>query len=188
MSRKGGLIGMQYTKKSFAVPTSNGAAEPLSQKELKALLDDRNSIVERQANEVKKPTKVFIPLGDRLIVERNKIGEKFGNGLLYTPDNTAERKTDLATVISLPELTFTDKELIDNAETITASISEKAKNGDAEALVSLMKFNQFLKIKMIQVGDKVFISKYSGIDFHDSNGQDLTVVLGDDVISIVKDV
>ena len=77
-------------------------------------------------------------------------------------------------------------ELIENAESIVAGQTDRAKQGDADALVALLQFNAFLKIKTIKVGDTVMISKYVGIDFADKTGKEkLTLVKGEDIIGLV---
>ena len=128
----------------------------------------------------------IIPLGDRIICKRRRVGDKAGT--LYLPDQTSERPTDLADVTYLPELSFADSELIDNAEQIVNSLISKASNGDSEALKALLEFNLFLKIKSIQTGDTILISKYIGTDLHDTDhpGEVLTIVNGGDIIGIIQ--
>ena len=105
--------------------------------------------------------KKIIPFGSRLLVKRQKIGNKLGTGLIIASDETAERPTDLATVVHTPDRSFADQALI--------------------------KFNDFLKAKSIKVGDTVMISKYIGTDFHDNvnPGESLTLVLEQDIIGLV---
>lgn len=129
-----------------------------------------------------------IPLGDRFLVKRRRVGEKIGSaGIIYTTETTADRPTDLADVLYTPEMTFGDKELIENADEIIKKQIEYAKNGDAQALDAVQKFNQFLKLKSIKEGDLVMISKYSGIDFHTSDSDQgyLTLVRGDDIMAVI---
>ena len=125
-----------------------------------------------------------IPFGDRILVKRRKIGEKAGSIIL--PDEVKDRDTDLADVAYIPELTFADNEIIDNAPEIITSLISKARQGNADALKALLQVNAFLKIKSIKAGDAVMISKYVGITFHETGKQDeLTLVNGDDVIGLV---
>ncbi len=129
-----------------------------------------------------------IPFGDRLLVKRDKVGEKIGKeGIIIASDELKEKDTDLAVVVSVPEHSFTDKKLIENAEKIVESHTEKAQAGDSEALLALIRYNNYLNIKAIQPGDKVMISKYVGITFHDNKGSgDLTLVDGSDIIGRVQ--
>ena len=133
--------------------------------------------------------KKIIPFGDRLLVKRRPIGEKIGKaGIIVTADETKERPTDLADVIYTAELSMADKQLIDNAAEIIQGQTDKAKSGDADALVALLKFNEFLKIKSIKAGDAVMVGKYVGIDFHDNAGSgSLTLVNGDDIIALIAE-
>lgn len=125
-----------------------------------------------------------IPFGDRILVRRKKIGEKAGS--IIMPDQVKERDTDLADVIYVPELTFSDKEILDNAEEIVRALTNKAKNGNDEALIALLRLNEFIKMKSIKVGDGVLISKYVGISFHETGRtEDLTLVKVDDVIGLI---
>lgn len=128
----------------------------------------------------------IIPLGDRILVRRRKIGQKVG--LIELPDQVKDRNTDLADVIFVPDLTFSDKEILDNAEEIIKTLTKKAINGNIEATKALLEMNTFIKLKSIKVGDAVMISKYVGVDFHgtgDSEGK--TLVKADDVIGLVID-
>ena len=128
-----------------------------------------------------------IPFGDRILVRRKVIGEKIGNGLLYAPEQTADRPTDLAEVIYIPDHTFGDSEILQNSVEIIKALVEKTKTGDSEALIALLRLNEYIKIKGIAVGDVVFISRYVGTDFlaKDSN-QMLTVLNANDVIGVVR--
>jgi len=129
-----------------------------------------------------------IPFGDRILVRRRKIGNKVGKGIIEIPDEVKNRPTDLADVIYTPEHSFADKELIDNANQIVNSMIGKAKDGNSDALISLLRFNEFLKIKTIKQGDAVMIGKYVGTDFHDNKGgENLTLVKGDDIIGRVEE-
>lgn len=129
----------------------------------------------------------IIPFGDRILVRRKLVGDKMGKSkLIYAPDSVKERATDLAEVVYIPEHSFADASLIDNAEKIIGSLTEKAKQGSDTALVALLKYNAFLKIKSINPGDMVMISKYVGTTFHDNQGgENLTLVDGSDIIGLV---
>src|SRR3990167_7356990 len=119
-----------------------------------------------------------IPFGDRILVRRKKIGEKAGS--IIMPDQVKERDTDLAEVIYVPELTFSDKEILNNAEQIVKALTEKAINGDDKALIALLRINEFVKIKSIKEGDGVLISRYVGVSFHETGEtEDLTLVKAD---------
>lgn len=128
-----------------------------------------------------------IPFGDRILVKRRKIGEKLGKSkIIIATDQTRDRPTDLADVVHVPDWSFTDNELIKNAEAIVASLIKKAAQGDDKALLALLRFNQYLSIKNVQVGDTVMISKYVGTDFHDNAGGGmLTLVNTEDLIGVV---
>lgn len=129
----------------------------------------------------------IIPFGNRILVKRQKIGEKIGTAGLVLPESTAERTTDIAEVIYVPEHSFADKALIEGAPLIVERLGDKAKDGDVEALKALLELNVFLKIKMIKPGDKVFIGTYSGVNFHDNRSSDMqTIVREDEIIGLVE--
>ena len=129
----------------------------------------------------------IIPFGDRILVRRRTINEDRDSSIVL-PDSVKERPTDLADVEYIPEHSFCDTELISQATAIIYAQTGKAKEGDSEALKALLLFNDYLKIKSVQVGDVVMISKYVGIDFHDNavNGN-MTLVQGSDIIGVVSD-
>ena len=81
-----------------------------------------------------------IPFGDRILVKKKKVGKKLGDGTIIAPDEIAERDTDLATVVHIPDNSFADNELVTNAEEIIKGLSEKAQVGDSKALVALLQF------------------------------------------------
>ena len=128
-----------------------------------------------------------IPFGDRILVTRRKIGEKIGKDkLIIAPDTTKERPTDLADVTYVPEHSFADRQLIEEGEQIVNALTNKAKNGNSDALIALLRYNEFLKIKAIKPGDTVMISKYVGTDFQDNEGGGTqTLVKGEDIIGLV---
>lgn len=126
----------------------------------------------------------IIPFGDRILVKRKIVGDKAGS--IYLPDEIKERATDLAIVVHIPNNSFADKNLLDNAEKIIENLTSKASNGDAEALNSLIKFNEFCRLKSIQPGDEVMISKYVGTDFHETGKEEtFTLVLLQDIIGVI---
>lgn len=113
-----------------------------------------------------KKTKKIIPFGERIVCKRRPVGKTLGSGILIAADETADRLTEIADVVALPEMTFADKILLENAEEIITSLSEMAKDGDAGALNSLMSFNSFLRVKTLKVGDTIMVGKYTGLDFN----------------------
>ena len=128
-----------------------------------------------------------IPFGDRILVKKKKVGKKLGDGTLVAPDSTAEKDTDLATVVHIPDNSFADEELIGKAEEIIKGLSIKAQDGDSDALVALLQFRTYLNIKTLRPGDDVMIGKYVGTTFFDSAAQcELTLCTRDQVIGRVE--
>ncbi len=126
----------------------------------------------------------LIPFGDRVLVKRKTVGEKAGN--IYLPENVQERATDLAVVQFIPEMSFADKQLLDSSERIIPSLVKEAVKGHSDALIALLRLNEFCKLKEIKVGDIVMISKYVGTDFHETgSNEDLTLVKLEDIIGVV---
>jgi co-chaperonin GroES (HSP10) len=128
------------------------------------------------------------PFGDRLLVKRRVVGQKLGSGILYASDATGSKATDLADIISVPDFTCADVALLAAKERIIGRLTSKAAEGDAEALKALLNFNTYLSIKDLKAGDCVMISKYVGVTFNtsDNSQEDLTIVLGEDVISKIE--
>ena len=94
----------------------------------------------------------------------------------------------IAIVKHVPDHTFIDKILITESQAMVDGLATSAKGGDAEAMISLLRFNDYLRIKSLKVGDKVMISKYVGITFNDNfNEGDMTLVDASDIIGIVKE-
>ena len=125
----------------------------------------------------------IIPFGNRILCKRKTIGEKAGS--LYMPDEVKERATDLAEVTYIPDLTFGDKAILDNAEQIINSVIEQAKSGNSYAVNTLLELNNFIKEKSIKVGDNIFISKYVGIDFFETGSREmLTLVNSSDIVGL----
>jgi len=128
----------------------------------------------------------IIPFGDRIIVKRRKIGDKLGSGLIHAADQTAERPTDLADVVYVPDNTFADKEILTNSENIILHLMKKASAGDSDALIALLRLNEYIKLKSIKVGDCVILSKYVGIDFTGGMGStETTLVNTSDIIGVI---
>jgi len=126
----------------------------------------------------------IIPFGDRILCKRRKIGTKIGS--IELPDSVKERTTDLADIIHVPDLTFGDKQILENADDIIKSLTREACKGDDEALIGLMRINEFVKIKSVKVGDAVMVGRYVGTEFHETGGQDnLVLVREGDIIGLV---
>jgi len=133
--------------------------------------------------------KKVIPFGDRILVKRKKAVEvtTLKEGIVL-PDTAGDKSTDLAVVKHIPEVTFTDKKLIEESEAIIEAQVERAKQGDPDSFRTLFNYNHYLKLKMLRVGDEIFMSKYVGVDFYDSGVREtLTMVSIDDILGIVVD-
>ena len=64
---------------------------------------------------------------------------------------------------------------------------EKSLDGDSDAIIALLRLNEYTKIKSVKVGDTVLISEYVGTDFHTKEStQSLTLVAISDIIGVVK--
>ena len=129
----------------------------------------------------------IIPFGDRILVRRKKIEESRKDSKILLPDATSERPTDLAVIKSIPDLSLADQELISESRSIISSLTKKAAQGDSDALLSLLNFNKFLKVKSLKIGDTVMISQYVGVTFGDSENkeQDQTIVSSEDIMGVV---
>lgn len=128
--------------------------------------------------------KKVIPFGDRILVKRKKVGETRSSSIVL-PDSTKDADTDLAIVVYVPELSFTDEKLIGNSPTIISGLVIKA-HDDPKALEMLITFNHYLKLKDLKAGDEIFMGKYVGTTFIDSNNsEELTMVRCDDIIGKV---
>jgi len=126
----------------------------------------------------------IIPFGDKILVKRRKVGERIGS--LYVSDSIKESNTDLADVIHIPDITFADKEILENAEEMVKSLGKEARRGNSDALIALLRLNEFIKIKSIKEGDAIMLGKYVGIDFMDSNlKENMTLANLEDVIGLV---
>ena len=92
----------------------------------------------------------------------------------------------MADVVEVPELTFSDQHILDNAEKIVESLTKKACDGDCDALKNLFEVNEFVKRKSIKVGDAIFMSRYIGTDFNATGETEtMTLVKCDDIIGLV---
>ncbi len=129
-----------------------------------------------------------IPFGDRILVRRKRIGEKLGGGLLYAPETTADRPTDIAEVVYVPDNTFGDEQILKNSKLIIEQLTIKVAQGDSEALIALLRLNEYLKIKTIKVGDLCMVSRYVGVDFFskDNAQESLTLLNSSDIIGLVR--
>ena len=99
--------------------------------------------------------KRVVPYGDRILVRRRKTGDKVNNIIL--PDAVADRPTDVADVVYVADHTFCDKALIEKSAEIIEGLSKKAMEGDSQAVISLLRLNDYLKIKSIQPGDVLLL-------------------------------
>jgi co-chaperonin GroES (HSP10) len=130
----------------------------------------------------------IIPFGERILVKRRKIGEKLGAGFLYASDETKDRPTDLADVLFVPDDTTSDREILGNADVIIKALTQKAIKGDSDALIAMLRLNDYVKIKSVKVGDAILLSKYVGIDFYGKETTEmLTLCNLSDVIGIVRE-
>lgn len=110
-----------------------------------------------------KVTRKLIPYGERILVKRRKVEDKSAHIIL--PDEVKNLPTDIADVIAVPDRSFTDLAILQNADKIINALTEKAKQGDALAVDSLMKMNSFLRVMTIQPGDVLLMARYGGTDF-----------------------
>lgn len=132
--------------------------------------------------------KKLIPFGNRFLVKRRPIGNKLGSGLLIAADETKDRPTDIADVVYVPDHTFADKELLENAEEIVKTIGAKARTGDVEALKALIEFNHYVRVKSLRPGMTIMLGKYVGTDFMTSEDQrTLTICNSEDIVAIVSE-
>ena len=131
--------------------------------------------------------KRVVPYGDRILVRRRKTGDKVNNIIL--PDAVADRPTDVADVVYVADHTFCDKALIEKSAEIIEGLSKKAMEGDSQAVISLLRLNDYLKIKSIQPGDVLLVGKYVGVDFNiKETGESLTVLESDGIYALIEDV
>lgn len=166
--------GSQAYRKSFSVAMGSGAIvlspeEQLEADQLKAerqAEEDRvRKATQERLNKIKtqKVTRKLIPYGTRILVKRRKVEDKSEHIIL--PDETKNLPTDIADVVAVPDRSFTDNQLLQNADTIVKALTEKAKAGESSAVKSLMEFNEYLRVMTIQPGDVLLMARYGGTDF-----------------------
>lgn len=197
MSERGNN-GMKYHQKSFTVPmggstTEFSEEEKLEREALKAIREaEANKIAQetkKHLNDIqsKKKTKKLIPYGTRLLVKRRKVDQTSKHIIL--PDEVASLPTDIADVVSVPDQSFCDKELIANSEAIIKGLTDKAKAGDGIAFKSLLEFNEYLRLATVKPGDVLMIGKYIGTDFLiQETNQYLTVLDGSGIYCRVVEI
>lgn len=126
----------------------------------------------------------LIPFGERILVKRKTIGGQVGKIVL--PEDVAERATDLAVVVYIPEASLADERVLDSASDIIEALVKKCSEGDSNALIALLRLGEFCKLRSIKVGDECMISKYVGVDFHEKgSNEQLTLVNMSDIIGLV---
>lgn len=182
--------GMDYEKKSFTVMSDNvpvlNVMSDADREALRVLPVHEIS----DAREYKPKRKMLVPCGERILVKRQSIGGKLGSGILHAPADTADRPTEIAEVLYIPELSAIDKSLIENSSQITEALAIKCKSGDSEALNSLMEFNRYwndyLRYRLLKVGAKIMISRYAGTDMLiQETNQFLTLIDFNGIVSLV---
>jgi len=194
----GAGLGVQHTKKKFMVGGEgqgtdvklyHGVDEEASDRIKEEAQAAETSYAEHKASTIRsEKRKRIIPYGDRILVSRRRIGEKIGSGLLYAADDTKDRATDVADVVYVPDHTFCDQQLIEQSEEIVKGLTQKAKDGDSAAVISLLRFNEYLKLKTLKHGDALLIGKYVGTDFNiKETGQSLTVIDGDGIYALITE-
>ncbi len=170
-----GDAGLQYMKPSFSV--GMGGAGPIvltkeEQDEADKLKQEREAQAEKVRQETQehlkrvstqKVTRKLIPYGTRILVKRRKVEDKSSHIIL--PDEVKQLPTDIADVVAVPDRSFTDNQLMQNAESIVKALTEKAKAGDSTAVKALMDFNEYLRVMTIQPGDVLLMARYGGTDF-----------------------
>lgn len=132
--------------------------------------------------------KKLSPFGNRFLVKRRPIGNKLGSGLIVASDETKDRPTDIADVLYVPDHTFADKELLENAEEIVKTIGAKARTGDVDALKALIEFNHYVRVKSLRPGMTIMLGKYVGTDFMTSeDNRTITICNADEIMAIVSE-
>lgn len=132
--------------------------------------------------------KKLVPYGNRFLVKRRPIGTKLGSGLIVAADETKDRPTDIADVVYVPDHTFADKELLENAEEIVKTLGAKARAGDHDALKALIEFNHYVRLKSLRPGMTIMLGKYVGTDFMTSEDQrTITICNAEDIVAIVTE-
>lgn len=132
-------------------------------------------------------SKRIVPYGDKILIQRRKTGDKT-KGNIILPDQVADRPTDVADVVYVPDHTFCDKALIDGSESIVSGLVKKAQEGDGQAFMSLLNFRSYLMLKSIKPGDTLLVGKFIGTDFNiKETGESLTVMDSDGIYAIIED-
>lgn len=189
--------GSQAYRKSFSVAMGSGAIvlspeEQLEADQLKAerqAEEDRvRKATQERLNKIKaqKVTRKLIPYGTRILVKRRKVEDKSEHIIL--PDEVKNLPTDIADVVAVPDRSFTDNQLLQNADTIVKALTEKAKAGDSSSVKSLMEFNEYLRVMTIQPGDVLLMARYGGTDFLiQETNQTLCVTDANGIYALVKE-
>jgi co-chaperonin GroES (HSP10) len=166
---------MRYEEPSFSVAMGYSGPLVLSaeeQAERDKLREDREREAKRiqeetqrhlKAVSTQKVTRKLIPYGTRILVKRRKVEDKSSHIIL--PDEVKNMPTDVADVVEVPEQTFVDKQLIDNASAIIEGLTAAAMRGDAAAVTSLLAFKEHLQVMTIKKGDVLLMARYGGTDF-----------------------
>ena len=134
--------------------------------------------------------KKLVPFGERYLVRRKMLKDvKPNEGSIVLTQEIEERLTEMAEVRFVPMLTEAEKALIEAAPELIAKMTKFAKEGDSEAYKTLQNISHLLRLRTIRPGDMVMISKYVGIEYYEpSGGETLTVVNGEDIIGVVRDI
>lgn len=194
-----GEIGMQYEKKSFSVGMGGGGPVVLSaeeQCEQDKLRSEREAEAKRVQQATKdhlnkisqqKVTRKLIPYGNRILVKRRKVEDKSSHIIL--PDEVKQLPTDIADVVAVPERSFVDNKLLQNAQTIINALDKRANEGDPAAIEALFKFNEYIRVMTIQPGDVLLMARYGGTDFLiQETNQTLCVTDANGIYALVKEV
>lgn len=177
---------MRYMDKSFSVPMGGNVISetPAEKLEREKLALQREQERKRVADATKqrlnamqaaKKTKKLVPYGNRLLVKRRKLDQTSSHIIL--PDEVAQKDTDIADVVAVPEQTFCDKALLAQSEQIITGLAKKAEEGDGAALDALMRFKEYLVLVTLKPNDVLLIGKYIGTEFV-VEGRPLTVMDG----------
>lgn len=129
--------------------------------------------------------KKIFPFGSRITVQRKRVGEKLGSGILIAPDKTADNPTEIATVIDVAHDQIDDW-LLANADKIIESYQKRILEGDTSAYHTLIDLKDYIRSKVVKPGDTVFISKYMQTDIHiGETNQTLTLMDVSDIRGLV---
>ena len=184
--------------KSFSVGMGGSGPVVLTfeeQREADALRTEREAEAQRVRKQTQeylnkvssqKVTRKLIPYGTRILVKRRKVEDKSSHIIL--PDEVKNLPTDIADVVEVPEQSFTDQRLIANAAGIITALTQKACEGDAAAVGSLLAFREYLQVMTIKKGDVLLMARYGGTDFliQETNSM-LCVVEASGIYAFVKE-